>query len=129
MTGVQTCALPIWEILLREILNNKRLGIKPVGFIDDDFLKVGKKLLGYPVLGSFKELEEICKKYSVQGLLKSFNHQDSEKHEKIGRFCRDHDIFLKQFSVHLSAVDLSGKKIIEKQIPPPPLSSHKTNSE
>ncbi len=97
------------EILLREILNNKRLEIKPVGFIDDDFLKTGKKLLGYPVLGSFRELEEICKKFSVQGLLKSFNHQDSDKHEQIEKFCKDHHLFLKQFAIQLSDVDIDPK--------------------
>jgi UDP-GlcNAc:undecaprenyl-phosphate GlcNAc-1-phosphate transferase len=99
------------EILLREILNNKRLEIKPVGFIDDDFLKTGKKLLGYPVLGSFRELEEICKKFSVQGLLKSFNHQDSDKHEQIEKFCKDHHLFLKQFAIQLSDVDIDPKNI------------------
>ncbi len=103
------------EILLREILNNKRLGIKPVGFIDDDFLKTGKKLLGYPVLGSFKELKEICKKFSVQGVLKSFNHQESDKHDEIGKFCKDHNLFLKQFVIQLNDVDLMDTKNAEKQ--------------
>ncbi|UCF93741.1 MAG: glycosyl transferase, partial [Desulfobacterales bacterium] len=41
------------EILLREILNNQSLKIQPVGFIDDDLLKAGKSLLGYPILGGF----------------------------------------------------------------------------
>ena len=38
--------------MLREILNNKKLKLKPVGFIDDDKKKVGKKLQGYPFLGT-----------------------------------------------------------------------------
>ncbi|MFO8085873.1 MAG: glycosyl transferase [Desulfobacterales bacterium] len=94
------------EILLREILNNKRLGISPVGFIDDDVLKAGKKLLGYPVLGTFNDLENICRVHDVAGLLKSFNHKDSDKQKQVIEFCRNHKIFLKQFSIHLSDVKM-----------------------
>jgi UDP-GlcNAc:undecaprenyl-phosphate GlcNAc-1-phosphate transferase len=92
------------EILLREILNNKRLNLKPVGFIDDDVFKKGKKLLGYPVLGTFKELESLCLKHGVTGMLKSFNHHDSQKHEFIKMFCKEHGLFLKQFSIRLDTL-------------------------
>ncbi len=94
------------EILLREILNNKTLGISPVGFVDDDVLKAGKKLLGYPVLGTFNDLENICLKHDVAGILKSFNHKDSHKQKQVIEFCRDHNIFLKQFSIHLNDVEM-----------------------
>jgi UDP-GlcNAc:undecaprenyl-phosphate GlcNAc-1-phosphate transferase len=94
------------EILLREILNNKRLGISPVGFIDDDVLKAGKKLLGYPVLGTFNDLENICRVHDVAGILKSFNHKDSDKQKQVIEFCRYHKIFLKQFSINLSDVKM-----------------------
>jgi UDP-GlcNAc:undecaprenyl-phosphate GlcNAc-1-phosphate transferase len=92
------------EILLREILNNKRLNIRPVGFIDDDTLKTGKKLLGFPILGTFNDLETLCGKYGVKGLLKSFNHHDSKKHEAIHHYCKNHGVFLKQFSIRLDTL-------------------------
>jgi UDP-GlcNAc:undecaprenyl-phosphate/decaprenyl-phosphate GlcNAc-1-phosphate transferase len=93
------------EILLREILNNKDLELSPLGFIDDDALKTGKKLLGYTVLGTFNDLEKLCEKHSVSGILKSFNHDDSENKKKIVQFCRNHNLFLKQFLIHLSDVE------------------------
>jgi len=98
------------EILLREILNNKNLEISPIGFIDDDVLKTGKKLLGYTVLGTFKDLEKLCEKHSVSGILKSFNHKESKKQKKIIQFCKNHDLFLKQFSIHLSDVEIENSK-------------------
>ena len=94
------------EILLREILNNQNIQISPVGFIDDDVLKTGKKLLGYTVLGTFKDLEKLCEKHSVCGILKSFNHSDSGKQKKIIQFCKSRNLFLKQFSIHLKDVEL-----------------------
>ncbi len=93
------------EILLREILNNKNLKISPLGFIDDDVLKTGKKLLGYPVLGTFNDLEKICQKHDIAGILKSFNHGDSEKQREIIRFCQNQNLYLKQFSIHLTDVE------------------------
>jgi len=98
------------EILLREILNNKNLDISPIGFVDDDVLKTGKKLLGYTILGTFNDLEKLCEKHSVSGILKSFNHKESKKQKKIIQFCKNHNLFLKQFSIHLSDVEIENSE-------------------
>ncbi len=98
------------EILLREILNNKNLDISPIGFVDDDVLKTGKKLLGYTILGTFNDLEKLCEKHSVSGILKSFNHKESKKQKKIIQFCKHHNLFLKQFSIHLSDVEIENSE-------------------
>ena len=37
------------EILIRELLNNPAYGYAPVGFIDDDDFKVGRKIQGFPI--------------------------------------------------------------------------------
>jgi UDP-GlcNAc:undecaprenyl-phosphate GlcNAc-1-phosphate transferase len=93
------------EILLREILNNKRLNLKPVGFIDDDPLKKGKKLQGYPILGSFPELGAFLDKHAVNGLLISFRHNDALKLESIKKSCSKNNLFLKRFTICLDDVD------------------------
>ncbi len=93
------------EILLREILNNKKLKIKPVGFIDDDKLKTGKTLQGYPILGIFKDIESHLNKYKISGILISFTNKDPQKFEAIKKFCKAKGLFLKQFSVHLEDID------------------------
>jgi UDP-GlcNAc:undecaprenyl-phosphate GlcNAc-1-phosphate transferase len=104
------------EILLREILNNKTLQVMPVGFIDDDVLKTGKKLLGYPVLGKLSDLVKIREKYQVKGILKSFNNKDSVKQNELVDYCRRHGLFLKQFSVDLSEVEIvQAQEILKKK--------------
>jgi UDP-GlcNAc:undecaprenyl-phosphate GlcNAc-1-phosphate transferase len=53
------------EFALREILNNQKLGLTPVGFIDDDVRKRKRKIQGYKVLGGRDDLERVVAKYEV----------------------------------------------------------------
>lgn len=94
------------ELLLREILNNEKLKIKPVGFIDDDVLKIGKRLQGLPILGAFNDLDTLVKKYDIGSLLISFNHKDSDQLGKIKNTCRKHHLTLKQFSLSVNDINL-----------------------
>ena len=92
------------EILLRELLNNKQLKYKPLGFIDDDILKTGKKIQGYPILGTFADIGNLQARCALEGLLISFRDEDREKIERISAKCTAHNLFLKQFSICLEAV-------------------------
>ncbi len=93
------------EILLREILHNKRVKIKPVGFIDDDPLKTGKKLQGYSVLGTFDNLQALIQQKTVTSLLISFRENDPDRLQAVRAFCMQHNLGLKQFSIHIENVD------------------------
>jgi UDP-GlcNAc:undecaprenyl-phosphate GlcNAc-1-phosphate transferase len=93
------------EILLREILHNKRVKIKPVGFIDDDPLKTGKKLQGYSVLGTFDNLQALIQQKTVTSLLISFRENDPDRLQAVRAFCMQNNLGLKQFSIHIENVD------------------------
>ena len=98
------------ELLLREILNNKALNINPVGFLDDDPLKIGKKIQGYPILGSVDELSELKKKYGIKGILLSIAGEANKKaYQAAIQYCRKNDLFLKKFTIQLERVDLLDK--------------------
>ena len=94
------------ELLLRELLNNKNLKMQPVGFIDDDRLKIGKRLQGFPILGAFKDLDALLKKYGIGSLLISFNHKDPGQLLMLKRFCKLNNLHLKQFSINVADIDL-----------------------
>lgn len=49
------------EFILREIKNNKILHYDPVGFLDDDERKTGKRIHGVAILGTGKDMEKILK--------------------------------------------------------------------
>jgi len=98
------------EILLREILNNKNLHLKPIGFIDDDILKSGKKIQGFPILGQYGDLDALCLKYPVSGILVSFRDPEPGQYARLTQFCEDNGLFLKRFSVCIDPVDLQRKQ-------------------
>lgn len=93
------------ELLLRELLNNPLLQRKPVGFIDDDPLKIGKKLQGYPVLGNLSDLSVLVPRHGVSGILISFKEpEDVNSHTILQTFCRKNALSLQQFDIQLKNV-------------------------
>jgi FlaA1/EpsC-like NDP-sugar epimerase len=48
--------------LLKEIQNNPSLGYQVLGFLDDDRLKIGKRILGAPVLGNGRSASAIVER-------------------------------------------------------------------
>ncbi len=96
------------EILLREILNNDRHRIRPVGFIDDDPLKRGKKLQGYPILGDLSDIGPLHDRHRFTGVLVSFTESETDHLGRLKRFCLNRGLFLRRFSIRLEPVELEG---------------------
>ena len=48
-------------MVVREMQRNPGLGMDPVGFLDDDRVKIGKRIYGVPVLGALSQLPETVK--------------------------------------------------------------------
>ena len=99
------------QVLLREILDNNRLGVKPVGFIDDDVMKAGKRLNGYSVMGTGAELENILEKVPINGLIVSCRGISEGNQEKLKVLCRSKGIFLKRFVINLQDVDIEQSQL------------------
>lgn len=57
------------EMVLRELLKRPDLGLKVVGFVDDDTSKHGRSLHGVPVLGPIEDIPKLTEKYHVQQLI------------------------------------------------------------
>jgi len=57
------------EMILREIRNNPDLEYQPIGFIDDDKVKAGKRIHGLPVFGGRDALPGITRSERVDEIL------------------------------------------------------------
>ncbi|MGD2127386.1 MAG: glycosyl transferase [Desulfobacteraceae bacterium] len=75
------------EFTLREIENNRDLGLKLVGFVDDNPRLKGRKIKGYPVFGGQEALEEIIRKHHIKKIIISFKANGGEKTKDIKALC------------------------------------------
>lgn len=99
------------ELLLREILNNPNLKLRPIGFIDDNSYKSGKQLQGFPIIGTFEDLPHLHAEYHFEGLVISFNGpRSAQAHARAEAFCAETGMSLKKFSIRLTRVGLPSAK-------------------
>jgi len=89
---------------LQEFLGNSRLGLKPVGFIDDDLRNQGKQVTGYPVLGTIDSIESILEKNSISEVIVTSDHIPKEKLERLSQICSSHQISLRRFQTRLEEI-------------------------
>ena len=79
-------------MVVQEIETNHSLGLSIVGFIDDNPLKAGKQIHGYPVLGGHEQLSEIVKKNQIKEIVVSFRHNGSEKKKEIAKWAGNYGL-------------------------------------
>lgn len=74
-------------LALRELRQNRQMNYRIVGFVDDDALKVGKRVMGSPVLGTGDQLEDLIAKHQVEVLLLATDTIDSDRKIAVERVC------------------------------------------
>jgi UDP-GlcNAc:undecaprenyl-phosphate GlcNAc-1-phosphate transferase len=77
------------ELLLRELMQNRELGLHPVGFVDDDPQKQGRLIHGIRVLGSIDRLGELAGREKVDEIVISTNKLASERSERLDLLCKE----------------------------------------
>ncbi|MBS3759317.1 MAG: hypothetical protein KGY61_11715 [Desulfobacterales bacterium] len=73
------------QMVAREIETNRELDLSLVGFIDDDPMKKGKRIHGYPVFGNKEKLGEVIRKNNIKEIIVSFRTNGSEKKKELER--------------------------------------------
>jgi len=76
------------ELLLRDLLHKEQNLYKPIGFVDDDRLKVGKEILGVKILGRTRELPVIAKRLDVDMVLLAIPSAPPHTIRRIAAICR-----------------------------------------
>lgn len=71
------------QILVREMRANAQWNMRPVGFLDDDALKVNRLVLGVRVRGTFEDLERVIKTQRVQEIILSSDAIDAGRETAI----------------------------------------------
>ena len=89
--GAGDCA----EKIFRELRDNARLKYNVVGFLDDDPVKIGKKIHGIPVLGCIKDIKAIGKRARVDEALIAISSATSKQMRTTVAHCKESGIAFK----------------------------------
>jgi FlaA1/EpsC-like NDP-sugar epimerase len=57
------------ELIVRDMKNNPSYDLRPIGFVDDDRAKVGRRIHGVPVLGTRQDLPAILERHAPDEVL------------------------------------------------------------
>jgi FlaA1/EpsC-like NDP-sugar epimerase len=80
------------RLVLRELVRNRELAMKPVGFIDDDPLKRGIRVDGVKVLGATDELSRILDEAEPDEVIIAIPSAPGTLRARVVRACRDRGI-------------------------------------
>ena len=92
------------SVALREVLSNGRLGLSPVGFIDDDPDKNGMYVNGYPVVGGSEDLERLLERHAVRGVLISTRKITPERLDTAALICESRSIWIREFLIEMRSL-------------------------
>jgi len=84
------------ELLIREIMNNPDHRYAPIGFIDDDGRKAGKRMYGYRIFDS-TELPNLIRAYGISEVLISSFKVPEAKLDRLRRM----GVVLKKLSIRI----------------------------
>ena len=91
---------------LLEIQNNSSLGIKPIGFLDDDRTKHGRLMRDYPILGGIEALEGLLQKNGIEEVIVSTDSIQSSRIETLTRICREASIPIRKLRLAFDKIEL-----------------------
>lgn len=91
---------------LLEIQNNGSLGLKPVGFLDDDTTKHGRVMRDYPIFGGIEALEGLLQKNGIEEVIVSTDSIQSSRIETLTRICREASIPIRKLRLAFDKIEL-----------------------
>lgn len=77
------------DAVLREIRKNRSLNYCPIGFIDDDLSKLGRRIQGIPILGTRADIPNLVKEKAITEVIIAIPSADSKTIEDIMAVCRE----------------------------------------
>jgi FlaA1/EpsC-like NDP-sugar epimerase len=95
-------------MVAREIANRPDLGLKPVGFLDDDRGKQGAIISGLPVLGTTNDVIQIAQHKHVQRVLITIANASGSQIRRITQLCRDAEL---QTQIIPGIYEIVGEKV------------------
>lgn len=91
-------------VVLRELLANPAVGMRPLGFLDDDPSRAGSLLNGYRVFGTLEDLEGLLSSRDVKLVVVSSRKITTEKLRRAAAICDRADVKLTRMQIGFERV-------------------------
>jgi UDP-GlcNAc:undecaprenyl-phosphate GlcNAc-1-phosphate transferase len=105
------------QLVLRELRQNPDLGLRPIGFLDDDPRLQGRMVHGIPVLGSITGLRSIVEAQSISHLIVSSSKIKRERLGQVISLCQEQRIPMLQAHLKLEPIAIEPGKVNGVQYP------------
>jgi len=83
------------DMVLRDIIRNPGLGLDPVGILDDDIRKHGRRMHGVTVLGGRRAIPDLVSRFDVSQVLLTIPSATSELVREVASLCELADVVLR----------------------------------
>jgi UDP-GlcNAc:undecaprenyl-phosphate GlcNAc-1-phosphate transferase len=82
------------QLVLRELRQNATLGLKPIGFIDDDPSLWNRTICGVPVLGKGQDIPAILDDHLIASMLISSKAIDEDRMRAVVQACKERGVII-----------------------------------
>ena len=76
------------RLIIKELYEKPQLQKKPIGIIDDNKNKIGKKIYNIPIIGTCEDIENIVKNYEIDEIIFSIANIESKRKKEIINICK-----------------------------------------
>lgn len=101
------------EMILKDIVRNRTLGLQPVGLVDDDRRKRGRRLHGVRVLGTRGDIPDLVAKLGVEQVIFAIPSARGDVVRDVVAACEQADVVLK---VLPSVRDIVGGRVSVRDV-------------
>ena len=98
------------EIVVRELQVHGRLGLRPIGYLDDNLQLRGRVLLGLPVLGTGADLEHLVERHHITRLVVATGELPQERWDELHRIAALNRVELLRFAFGIETVELPARR-------------------
>ena len=108
------------DAALREMRNNRSLGMRPVCLLDDDPVKYGARLQGVSVVGGREQAQWALAHYGAAGIVIACSKLPMELRDDLGRLAQRTGVFLVQLDLSFQRLDGRGVTVLQPREFPGP---------
>jgi FlaA1/EpsC-like NDP-sugar epimerase len=101
------------EMVLKDIVRNPALGLQPVGLVDDDRRKRGRRLHGVAVLGARGDIPDLVARHGVEQVILAIPSARGDVARDVVAACEQADVVLK---VRPSVRDIVGGRVSVRDV-------------